>query len=160
MDCVKRGRWWFHLIRCPLCDSERFIRRDVFNKQGITKCSRCHKLKHGLAINRKNKMSSDNWLYARWQKMKARCSKNEFYISRDITVCSEWYDNFLSFYNWALQNGASSELELDRINNDLGYFPENCRWITHKENCRPGGRSGKFSKSKPSRISDFDGRSC
>jgi len=147
MDCVKRGRWWYHLIECPSCKTTRYIRRDVFNKQGITKCTSCHRKKHGMAINKYNKLSEANWLYMRWQKMKSRCKSKKTYKDRGITVCSEWENNFLNFYNWSLANGAKPGLELDRINNNLDYTPDNCRWVTHKENCRTGGRSGKFESN-------------
>lgn len=54
------------------------------------------------------------------------------YGGRGIFVCEEWHslDNFAS---WALSNGYSEDLTLDRINNDDGYYPENCRWATKKE---------------------------
>jgi hypothetical protein len=71
--------------------------------------------------------------------MKTRClnpkaSNYKWYGGRGITVCSEWLI-FADFYSWALKNGYEESLELDRIDNDKGYCPENCRWITHKEQC-------------------------
>ncbi len=80
--------------------------------------------------------------------MKKRCVMYESYVARGIKVCEEWDKNFLAFKSWAEANGADPKLELDRKNNDLGYAPDNCRWVTHKENCRRGGRSGKFSISE------------
>lgn len=82
----------------------------------------------------------------RWQRMKRRCKYTPSYVERNITVCEDWVGNFQAFYDWAMANGADPSLELDRTDNNAGYNPENCRWITHKENCRPGGRSGKFVK--------------
>jgi hypothetical protein len=63
------------------------------------------------------------------------------YIRRGITVCEEWRD-FEVFAAWAEQSGFSPELELDRIDNDSGYSPANCRWVTHTENCQNRSRSG------------------
>lgn len=39
----------------------------------------------------------------------------------------------MSFYNWSMQNGYCDDLTIDRIDNEKGYFPENCRWITNAE---------------------------
>ena len=46
-----------------------------------------------------------------------------------ITVCDEWRNNYKAFETWALNNGYSDELTIDRINSSLGYCPENCRWV-------------------------------
>ena len=48
-------------------------------------------------------------------------------------MCDEWKNNFLSFYNWSIKNGYKDGLTIDRINNDGIYEPNNCRWITRKE---------------------------
>lgn len=50
-----------------------------------------------------------------------------------VDVCEEW-NNFFSFKEWALNNGYSDNLTIDRINNKKGYSPENCQWITLEEN--------------------------
>lgn len=51
------------------------------------------------------------------------------YGGRGITVCDEWQD-FKTFKNWALSHGYGEDLTIDRKNNDAGYSPDNCRWIT------------------------------
>jgi hypothetical protein len=73
--------------------------------------------------------------------MKNRCGNpNEpaykNYGNRGITVCEAWSNSFESFYNWATANGYQDGLEIDRINNDGIYSPDNCQWVTRKENCR------------------------
>lgn len=67
-----------------------------------------------------------------------RCyNKNDdaykYYGYRGIEVCQEWLDSFDSFSEWALNNGYSNELTIDRINNDGNYEPSNCRWATYKQ---------------------------
>ena len=58
---------------------------------------------------------------------------NKWYIQKGVTVCDEWLSEFEAFYEWAIQNGYKRGLSIDRIDNDKGYSPENCRWVTPKE---------------------------
>jgi len=111
--------------------------------------------KHGLSINKNNKANEKNWLYGRWQRMKYRCKRYPTYIAKGITVCKEWENDFEAFYKWACNNGADKNLELDREDNLKGYTPENCRWVTHKENMRPGGRSFKKTIKRGDNCLDF-----
>lgn len=73
-----------------------------------------------------------------WQGMIERCcSKNihnfNEYGGRGITVCNEWKNDFMTFYNWAIKNGYKDRLTIDRINVNGNYEPSNCRWATKKE---------------------------
>ena len=77
-------------------------------------------------------------LYRCWEGMKARCynpRRKEYknYGGRGITVCIGWL-SFKPFEKWAIKNGYKEGLELDRINVDEGYNPNNCRFVTHSEN--------------------------
>ena len=73
--------------------------------------------------------------------MKARCydrNRDRFkdYGGRGITVCDEWRNSYESFAKWAKENGYSDDLTIDRINNDKGYSPDNCRFTTAKMQAR------------------------
>lgn len=81
-----------------------------------------------------------NRLYGVWYSMKLRCQdpnreNYRAYGERGIKVCELWNNAFKCFRDWALINGYKQGLQLDRIDNNGNYAPENCRWVTHAENC-------------------------
>lgn len=80
-------------------------------------------------------------LYRIWVDMKARCSIKSMpnyylYGGKGISVCDEWNDSFENFHQWAIRNGYKDTLTIDRMDNSKNYFPENCRWVTAKEQAR------------------------
>lgn len=77
-------------------------------------------------------------LYHIWSAMIERCHNPNHksyknYGGRGVTVCDSWRTNFAIFQTWALVNGYRDGLTIDRINNNNSYNPDNCRWITHKD---------------------------
>jgi hypothetical protein len=91
--------------------------------------NRTHGESHGMNKTR---------LYRIWSGMNTRCynerSKSyENYGSRGITVCEEWRNNYIAFREWALSHGYSDDLTIDRIDVNGNYCPENCQWVTPKE---------------------------
>jgi hypothetical protein len=76
--------------------------------------------------------------------IKARCNnKNsndyKYYGAKGIKICDEWLNYPDKFCKWAISNGYSDELTIDRINNSLGYNADNCRWATRKVQGRNRG---------------------
>lgn len=108
------------------------------NKENLVKRS----FKHG---------QSGELLYGMWAGMRARCytvsngSYND-YGARGITVCEEW-SNYMVFRDWALINGYQQGLTIERKDVDGSYCPENCCWITSKEQ--------QYNKRNTTRVSIF-----
>ena len=90
-----------------------------------------YKIKHGMCGTR---------LYRIWDDMRGRATRQnntywDNYGGRGITLHPEW-QKFEPFMKWALASGYKDELQLDRINNDGPYCPDNCRWVTRWEQDR------------------------
>lgn len=106
-----------------------------------------HYLKHGLSGSRLSVIR--NGMISRCYNTNSDSYRN--YGGRGITICEEWLNKetgMLNFYNWAINNGYRDDLSIDRIDNDKGYFPENCRWVgvtDQAKNKRPYLRH-KFDK--------------
>ena len=88
----------------------------------------------------RNHGQSRTRLYRKWKSMHARCSNPKsrvwkWYGGKGIQVTPEWSD-WETFQQWALATGYQDGLELDRIDPDADYSPENCRWITKRENVK------------------------
>lgn len=128
----KHTRW-----NC-LCDCGN--RKEVLGchlKSGkIISCG-CASIERISALN-KTHGESKTRLYSIWSGIKSRCydknvSRYARYGSRGITVCEEWKNNYLSFKQWAMENGYADNLSIDRINNDGNYEPSNCRWADSQQ---------------------------
>lgn len=105
---------------------------------GQTKSCGCiHKEKFNHTIHGKRHSK----LYLKWQNIKKRClnpnaANYKNYGGREnnpVTVYSEWANSFKAFYDWSINNGYKDGLSIDRIDNNKGYSPQNCRWVTLKE---------------------------
>lgn len=108
------------------CGRTKQIRANSLKNNGIISCG-CTR-RHGLRWTR---------IYTIHRKMLERCNNpNHVYYhnygGRGISVCDEWYD-VVKFYKD--MGDPPDGYQIDRIDNDQGYFKENCRWVTPKENC-------------------------
>ena len=162
-DKEKNGH--IHLIcKCDCGEIKSIRKTKVIN--GETKSCGCYQgwnlkkyTKHGYAKHP---------LYTVYKNMMSRCydPKNDNYKNygaRGIQVCEEWRNNIDSFFNWAETNGYEKNLTIDRINNSKGYYPENCKWSTPREqannrrtNHYETYKNEKHTIAEWSRILDID----
>lgn len=88
-----------------------------------------------------NAVGNRHRLYSIWNNMISRveCENSpqyKYYGGRGIAVCKEWRNNYLAFKDWAINNGYNDNLTIDRIDVNGNYEPNNCRWITQKQQSR------------------------
>ncbi len=127
-------------------------------RNGTTVSCGCYikeKIKAGLHTQKKHGLC-EHPLYGVWAGMKNRCTNpnNQAYNNyggRGISVCDEWIKSPVVFIDWGLRNGYKSGLEIDREDNESGYSPSNCRFVTGKTNMR-NTRGNKLSETLATEI--------
>lgn len=128
-------------INCKECNKNLTMRYDSYIKTKYRNmCLSCLSKIQATSFSKTQNGLSKHPVYRSWHSMKQRCyyKKNDnykWYGGRGVSICDEWKGNFLNFFEWSIKNNWSVGLEIDRINNNGNYEPNNCRWITHKENC-------------------------
>lgn len=128
---------------------------------GVPKCCVASYARQGRPYHGYNviRAKSENDLYANkrlrkiWSSMRERCyyDKHPYYSTyggRGIQVCEEWKD-YLTFAKWAFRNGYEPSLTIDRIDNDKGYCPDNCRWVDMK---------AQQNNKRSNRIIEYNGK--
>lgn len=147
-EYVGKEKW---LCICE-CGNQKIVKGRNLRSGESKSCGCLHKeiisrnsTKHGLTNTR---------IYKAWLNMKSRCynpnvPKFKNHGGKGITVCNEWL-NFENFCKWSMENGYDAKLTIDRINNELGYGPDNCRWSTYKE---------QNNNTKQNHIISFNGKS-
>lgn len=112
---------------------------------GVEQCHECamkstseremrfvRRMQDAMLCNRRDKLRTV------WRNMKDRCynPKNKsykYYGEKGVTVCKEWLEDFETFKEWAFANGYKDGLTIERNNIDDNYCPDNCRFITRRE---------------------------
>lgn len=107
-------------------------------------------------IARQSKLThghTDTKLYGVWCGIKARCynansAAYERYGGRNIQMCNEWRNSYIDFETWAIGNGYTDGLSIDRIDVNGNYEPSNCRWVN---------ATAQANNRRTNRILNFNG---
>jgi hypothetical protein len=131
-------------VKCD-CGNTKIVWASNLFSGNTTSCGCFHKEVVSEQMTTNGASAGDNRhnrprLYRIWRGMRQRCHNSnaqnyKWYGAKGISCCKDW-DNFESFRVWSEINGYADGLELDRIDSDKNYDPENCRWVTKKQNIR------------------------
>jgi hypothetical protein len=121
-----------------LCECGKVVTPKAINvKSGISSSCGC------LPREKRRESINNSGVYKTrvtriWMGMMARCNNKKspyykYYGGRGISVCKEWAEDYHQFKAWAEMNGYSDNLEIDRIDNDKDYSPQNCKWATRQQ---------------------------
>lgn len=125
VDSRRKGQDTELYIECQNCKKRYWKSRGFLKNKA--KCPYCQNGRN----YRNAKGYTNERLYERYRNILRRVNDPNRYIG--ITICDEWKNDYLAFKEWAINNGYKDDLTIDRIDNNKGYAPDNCRWVTLKK---------------------------
>lgn len=138
---AKDGHIYYN-CKCIHCGVEKEIQLSSIKYRNDNSCT--HLIHIGditIPNDVYNKSIPDRRLRNIFLKMIRRCydsNDKEYYLygENGVDIYEEWINNPSNFYQWSLSNGYKKDLSIDRINEQKGYYPNNCRWIPFSDNAR------------------------
>lgn len=131
------------LCQCD-CGKTKIIKTDNL-RSGCTKSCGCLHQETNSTANITHGLTNTR-LYKVWKGIRKRCyNRNtgnyQYYGGRGITMCDDWFNDYMTFYRWAIDNGYKrnanyGECTVDRTDSNKGYSPENCRIVNIKSQTR------------------------
>lgn len=142
----KRGRRLFWLCRCQ-CGTCKAVSRNHLSSGHAQSCG-CLRREKAATLKRTHGRS-DSVEHRIWRGIKSRChnpNSRQYadYGGRGILVCKRWKASFEAFFT-DMGPRPSANHSIDRINNDRGYSPENCRWAERKQQNRNSRHNHLFT---------------
>jgi len=128
-------KYRYYLVNCPFCKNAFSTQARHFNTGKLLSCRKCSSGIRDKSIYHKSHGLRESPLYNVWAGIKNRCRNKshigyENYGGRGISMCAEWSNDFKKFYDWAIDSGYKKGLDIDRVDNEKNYSPDNCRFTT------------------------------
>lgn len=154
---LKHERLQYWLCRCN-CGTVKPVDGRALRAGSTNGCRNCR-------LGKPTHAESRTRLYNIWGHIISRCEDSNVpeyaaYGGRGIAICAEWRSSYEAFRDWAHANGYRADLTIDRIDNDRGYEPNNCRWATmrmqsrnRRSNCILNYQSRSYTQAELADIS-------